>query len=123
MKHYLMVFFILFSSLSLSWAGSGAYQNNTGSQTSSQVEAELHESCPSMNQPDFSSTDEHLFCMSCFDGCQCDQSACHKIISSLAGVQFSRFNVQVLTENPVIFVQSNLETSLIIPEFRPPKTL
>ncbi len=128
MKHYFMTFFILFSALSSSWVGAvvfSAPQNNSVylQQVLSEQEKPLPIShCSSMQlEVDMVQKVDHEYCANCFDQCQCENSICHKMNSSLVGVDLDRLSSQGIANIPPIFAPSRLQNAPVFLDFRPPK--
>ena len=61
------------------------------------------------------------YCSNCFDQCQCDESACHKINSPLVGVHLEPINIQDMAKISPLFVPSQLQKAPVFLDFRPPK--
>jgi len=137
MKHYLMAFCIVFSTLSSSWAGTislpNSHSHNKNEQQSVNIESKsiepsssqkmvLHNNCPSM-KASIKPTEQVAgsACISCLDDCQCDSGVCHKSSSSLVDIYSNLLNLQVLVEASIAFVQENLANAPISLEIRPPK--
>ncbi len=133
MKHYLMVFVILFSALSSSWIGavvsSGVQNKGTLSEKQTtllneipQHQANLSHGCSSVpSETNGIQQTDNAYCVDCFDQCQCDNSACHKMNSPLVGIHIDLLNIQDIAKIPALFVPSKLKNAPIFLDFRPPK--
>ena len=132
MKHFLMAFLILFSALSSSWVGAVVFSVSQNERTLSVKQMVLEEgniasvqhqehsvnSCSSMSSE---VNEGHEYCVNCFDQCQCDESACHKMNSPLVGVHLEPINIQNMAKISPIFVSSQLQKAPVFLDFRPPK--
>ena len=130
MKHYFMVFFMLFSALSSSWVGAVVSSDvqNKSVLAEKQVTLEsksgqnLAHGCSSVpSEAKNIQKNDTEYCVNCFDQCQCDNSTCHKVNSPLVGIHLDLINIQDIAKISPLFVSSRLQNSPIFLDFRPPK--
>jgi len=120
MKHYFMIFVVLFSALSPQWAGAMSLKNNGSSAPHHTVVMAEHNCCDSMKMAS-SSDQNHSYCPYCAGDCHCgDGQYCHHI-SPVASVINHDFQHLLLTQaftpsTPVLF-----PVVFISQELRPPQ--
>lgn len=120
MKHYFMIFVVVFSALSPQWAGAMSFDNNGSHESHHSAAMAEHTCCDSMDMAS-ASDQKHEYCPYCAGDCHCDDGQyCHHI-SPVASVINHDFQHLLLTQaftpsTPVFF-----PVVFISQEFRPPR--
>jgi len=121
MKHYLMIFVVLFSTLSPQWAGAMSFENNVSSEPHHHSAAMAeHDCCDSMKMASNSDQD-HSYCPYCAGDCHCDSGQfCHHV-SPVTSVIENDFQHLLLTQAFTPSTSSLFPVLFISQELRPPQ--
>lgn len=141
MKHYLMIFIFLFSSLSAQWAGAVSLNKSATesiasmssvsisshpamhhvSQSSHNLQNadESHDCCPSMQK----TTSETIAqCAHCGDNCQCENGQVCQNSSPIMNLGQQLFQTGPLSASSIISYSQVLPSVALAPEFKPPQS-